>query len=166
MCIRDRSLPGLPGVIIGFNESIAWSQTNVGQDVADLYTITWKDSTRQEYLLDSAYVPAKKVVEKYTVRAMNLPLGLSEKEIIDTVRYTHWGPVIYESPDLSEKDLALRWLVHDEPEANELAVFSDLNKAQNYEEYAAAIAGYNSPCLLYTSPSPRDLSTSRMPSSA
>ena len=27
-------------------------------------------------------------------------------------------------------------------------------------------AGINKPCLLYTSPSPRDLSTSRMPSSA
>ena len=26
--------------------------------------------------------------------------------------------------------------------------------------------GYGDPCLLYTSPSPRDLSTSRMPSSA
>jgi len=139
------SLPGLPGVIIGFNESIAWSQTNVGHDVADLYTITWKDTTRQEYLLDSAYVPAKKVVEKYTIRTNNLPFGLGEKEIVDTVRYTHWGPVVYESVDYSEKDLALRWLVHDEPEANELAVFSDLNKAQNYEEYADAIKGYNSP---------------------
>ena len=30
---------------------------------------------------------------------------------------------------------------------------------------AAGHAGY-APCLLYTSPSPRDLSTSRMPSSA
>ena len=27
-------------------------------------------------------------------------------------------------------------------------------------------SGFNSTCLLYTSPSPRDLSTSRMPSSA
>ena len=32
--------------------------------------------------------------------------------------------------------------------------------------YNYAIAGINNPCLLYTSPSPRDLSTSRMPSSA
>eukprot|EP00831_Metopus_contortus_P038842 TRINITY_DN30478_c0_g2_i1.p1 TRINITY_DN30478_c0_g2~~TRINITY_DN30478_c0_g2_i1.p1 ORF type:complete len:106 (+),score=41.04 TRINITY_DN30478_c0_g2_i1:108-425(+) len=32
------------------------------------------------------------------------------------------------------------------------------------EEFA--ISGSNKPCLLYTSPSPRDLSTSRMPSSA
>ena len=31
---------------------------------------------------------------------------------------------------------------------------------------AASSAGSNTTCLLYTSPSPRDLSTSRMPSSA
>ena len=31
---------------------------------------------------------------------------------------------------------------------------------------ATAIPGQTIPCLLYTSPSPRDLSTSRMPSSA
>ena len=31
---------------------------------------------------------------------------------------------------------------------------------------AAALAGRSADCLLYTSPSPRDLSTSRMPSSA
>ena len=30
----------------------------------------------------------------------------------------------------------------------------------------AGLAGYSDICLLYTSPSPRDLSTSRMPSSA
>ena len=30
----------------------------------------------------------------------------------------------------------------------------------------SALAGVDVPCLLYTSPSPRDLSTSRMPSSA
>ena len=32
--------------------------------------------------------------------------------------------------------------------------------------YAAELLGLPIPCLLYTSPSPRDLSTSRMPSSA
>ena len=33
-------------------------------------------------------------------------------------------------------------------------------------QYQGSGAGYRSVCLLYTSPSPRDLSTSRMPSSA
>ena len=34
------------------------------------------------------------------------------------------------------------------------------------EEFCAPLTDVSSPCLLYTSPSPRDLSTSRMPSSA
>ena len=39
---------------------------------------------------------------------------------------------------------------------------SDLNIEQYYKKYCEALCS----CLLYTSPSPRDLSTSRMPSSA
>ena len=31
------SLPGLPGVIIGHNDRIAWGVTNLGFDVQDLY---------------------------------------------------------------------------------------------------------------------------------
>ena len=38
--------------------------------------------------------------------------------------------------------------------------------SQAYRRLEGALAGYQPPCLLYTSPSPRDLSTSRMPSSA
>lgn len=139
------SLPGIPSVIIGFNESIAWSQTNVGQDVADLYTITWEDSTRQRYLLDSQFVAAEKVIERYAVKSPSMLLGGGQKEVVDTVRYTHWGPVIYESPDFSEKDLALRWLIHDAPEATELNVFPKLNQAQNFAGYADAIKEYNAP---------------------
>ena len=40
----------------------------------------------------------------------------------------------------------------------------DLLRAQGQGQAGAAVA--TQPCLLYTSPSPRDLSTSRMPSSA
>ena len=43
-----------------------------------------------------------------------------------------------------------------------------VTSAENLEEWIAAWGEtpLNQPCLLYTSPSPRDLSTSRMPSSA
>ena len=34
------------------------------------------------------------------------------------------------------------------------------------ERFSAILMDVSMPCLLYTSPSPRDLSTSRMPSSA
>ena len=42
-----------------------------------------------------------------------------------------------------------------------LGSYNILDKANDYKTFA-----YTFPCLLYTSPSPRDLSTSRMPSSA
>ena len=45
-----------------------------------------------------------------------------------------------------------------------------VNQLQNSAQTNFTIRGFgngaNNPCLLYTSPSPRDLSTSRMPSSA
>lgn len=48
------SLPGTPGVVIGFNEHIAWGVTNVGHDVSDLYRVKWVDNSRKSYLLDGS----------------------------------------------------------------------------------------------------------------
>ena len=59
------------------------------------------------------------------------------------------------SPGFNEKD-SLFWEIHPQ--------FS-LTKRER-EEIKNLPSGYVIPCLLYTSPSPRDLSTSRMPSSA
>ena len=41
-----------------------------------------------------------------------------------------------------------------------------LTQPQRLPEETPGLANPDAPCLLYTSPSPRDLSTSRMPSSA
>ena len=47
-------------------------------------------------------------------------------------------------------------------------ILSDKEKKQNYDNFghAAFENGGGRPCLLYTSPSPRDYAASRMPSSA
>src|SRR5690606_37653864 len=37
------TLPGVPTVIIGFNDSIAWSLTNAERDLVDWYKITFRD---------------------------------------------------------------------------------------------------------------------------
>ena len=42
----------------------------------------------------------------------------------------------------------------------------NLSNTQSYEGCQLIKGGYNKDCLLYTSPSPRDLAVSRMPSSA
>ena len=47
----------------------------------------------------------------------------------------------------------------------ELIKMNEINN-KNIDQINKSYSGYNVTCLLYTSPSPRDLSTSRMPSSA
>lgn len=129
------SLPGVPGITIGFNEHIAWSMTNVGHDISDFYEIKWQDSTKQAYLLDGKYIPVEKRIETYGIK--------NAAPIIDTVRYTKWGPVYLETAD--GKDLALRWTVHDGLDDDMVGVTYRMNKAKNYTEYREAIRRFNTP---------------------
>lgn len=133
------SLPGVPGVIIGFNEHISWSVTNTAHDVADFYTIEWEDSLKQRYLIDSQLVKCDKRIERIGVKS-----GFSTTEIVDTVRYTHWGPVIHETRE-NQPDLALRWLVHDAPKQSDADVFYQINKAKSREEFQIALKKFSTP---------------------
>lgn len=135
MNVYGVSLPGSPGVIIGFNEDIAWGMTNVGHDVSDWYTVEWKDDTRREYLYNGEYRKTELRVEEYAVRR-----GTAVR---DTVFYTHFGPVAYMDKNDPSKDLVLRWLAHDV--SNDMDAFFKLNLAKNYAEYQAAIAEYSCP---------------------
>lgn len=130
------SFPGFPGIMIGFNENIAWGETNVGQDVEDLFLIQWTDETRTHYWLDS-----QKVAATYRLEHIDVKGG---KTVVDTVWYTHWGPVYFRSSD-GKHDLALRWLCHDEPDTDEFNTFIDAMKCRNYDDYLAATERYIAP---------------------
>ncbi|WP_400192572.1 penicillin acylase family protein [Hymenobacter sp. B81] len=134
------TIPGAPTVIIGFNQQAAWGVTNVGGDVLDWYQIKFQDSRKRAYWHDGRWKPVRRVVEHIKVR------GLPER--VDTVLYTHHGPVVYdedETPFLDQTPIrhALRWTAHDP--ANEVLTFYRLNRAQSYPDYTAALASYGSP---------------------
>ena len=135
------SLPGAPGVIIGFNQKIAWGVTNVAADVLDFYQIKFKDSTHNEYWYNNKWNKTTKRIEKIKVRG--------DKDIIDTVYYTHQGPVVYlQKPKFGKANNvptgnALRWIAHDE--SNELMTFYHLNRGKNYDDYRKALTFYTAP---------------------
>lgn len=132
------SLQGLPGIIIGFNEDIAWGVTNVGHDVSDWYRIRWADAARTRYLLDGAERAAELRVEEIKIKG--------REPLLDTVRYTVWGPVAYDhDPEHPLRDCALRWVTHDEPAHAEMMMLMWLDGAKNYADYRQAIGGYESP---------------------
>ena len=132
------SLPGVPTVIIGFNDSIAWSVTNAQRDLVDWYKITFRDKKRDQYLLDGNWVDTRKVVEKINIRG--------GKTFYDTVVYTHWGPVTYDNNFQAENELngyAFRWIAHDPSE--EINAFYRLNRAKNHAEFSEALNYYSLP---------------------
>lgn len=81
------SIPGIPGVVIGFNEEIAWGVTNGGDDVLDWYKTDFEDENLRRYRYDDAWRPVRRVVEKIQVRGA--------ASVADTVLYTHHGPVVW-----------------------------------------------------------------------
>ncbi len=133
------SLPGSPFVIIGFNDSIAWGVTNAGRDVKDFYTTRFKDESKKEYWLNGSWQPAQLRIEEIRVKG-----GAT---VYDTVAYTVHGPVMFDgsfsNANTSAANLALRWVAHDP--SNEALTFYRLNRAKNYDDYAAAIETFDCP---------------------
>ncbi|XWN35270.1 MAG: penicillin acylase family protein [Roseivirga sp.] len=132
------TIPGLPSVIIGFNENIAWGVTNAARDVKSWYVIDFKDETRQEYRYDDLLLKTQLVTEEIKVRG--------QKSVYDTVVYTHLGPVVYDDNFLGragQHNLAMKWTGHHP--GQELRSFYLLNRAQNYQEFEEALQHYHVP---------------------
>jgi penicillin amidase len=79
---------GMPGVIIGHNQDIAWGMTNLGADVTDLYL---EKVTANTYLFDGKQKPFK------TRREVIKVAGGKPRTI--TVRETNNGPLISDRDD-------------------------------------------------------------------
>ncbi|WP_434317919.1 penicillin acylase family protein [Leifsonia sp. P73] len=82
------SFSGLPGVIIGHNDRIAWGFTNLGPDVADLYV---EKVTGDTYEYDGAQVPL--AIRHETIKVAGGP------DVRITVRSTRHGPIITDLSD-------------------------------------------------------------------
>jgi penicillin G amidase len=139
------SFPGIPGVVIGFNDSIAFGFTNSQRDVRDYYEVKFKDESRQQYWFDSSWKDA--VMRPETIKIKG------KADFIDTVAYTDLGsamcPVMYDKTfpadtiSYKEKNLAVRWSAHDP--SNELLMWYYLDRAKNYDDYYNAIKYFTCP---------------------
>ncbi|GAB3322372.1 penicillin acylase family protein [Larkinella ripae] len=140
MNVYGVSLPGAPGIVIGFNKDVAWGVTNVGADVLDFYKIRFRDNRRNEYWHDGQWKPVRRRVEVIRVKG--------KPDVADTVLYTHHGPVVYQ-PDEKPFRLnfpagyAVRWIAHEKD--NGIKTFYLLNRAKTYTDYVTALVHYSAP---------------------
>ncbi len=132
------TLPGLPGIILGFNDSIAWSLTNSERDVRDWYKIEFKDASQKKYKLQGKWVDTKISFDTIAIKG--------HKAFIDTVYQTAFGRLFYDK-NFHEtgmpSNIAIRWMGMQA--SNEVASFYLVNHASDYSEFQEALKQFQCP---------------------
>ena len=127
---------GLPGVVIGHNDHIAWGFTNVGPDVQDLYVEKLDPDNPQRYMTPSGWRDVEVRHEQIKLRK-NFTETSTDTVNLD-VKVTRHGPVVFEK---GGKPYALRWTALD-PKLNDAAGLYSLNRARNWKEFTEAVRRY------------------------
>ncbi len=125
------SLPGVPAIIIGHNDRIAWGVTNLQFDVQDLYQ-EQIDAQSGRYIFRGQVEQAR--LERSAIAVKG------EKPIVLEQWITRHGPVFLNDQN---QTYALRWAAA-EPASFQFPFF-DLNRARNWTEFTAAIARFPGP---------------------
>jgi penicillin amidase len=130
------TLPGVPGVMIGRNQRIAWGITALLGDVQDLYLE--RVNTRDQAEYNGALEPIRIVQETIRVRG--------EADVPLRVRITRHGPVISDVLERPESTLALRWTGLD-PEDATAECFMRVNLAGSWPQFTEALRRMHVPLL-------------------
>ena len=126
------TIPGVPGIVISFNRDVAWSFTNTGSDVLDMYVEKLdNDHSPTMYLLDGRWRPLERRLERY--------LGPKGEVLAQgTISYTHRGPVAM----TGDRPTSIRWLVLETGAGDALL---QAQKAQTVDQWLRAMEAFKTP---------------------
>jgi len=142
------SFPGLPFVIAGHNERIAWGFTNVGPDVQDLYVENFnaageyetptgwqKPETRREIIKVKGEpdVPVEVVITRHgpvVTPVVTTPAATASPD----------GTASASAPNVDTRRMALQWTIYD-PKVLTFRFYA-IGRAQDWEQFRAALSTF------------------------
>lgn len=142
------SLPGVPGVLNGRNDAIAFGYTALKVDVQDLFLEQFSPQFPNKYKTPDGWANVKEIVEEIPVRFGN---SLSTSNLQFKVLETRHGPLLVKG---DENAVALSWVGLNQP--GKSATFAEslyrINHAQDWAHFQSALDRYaGSPAtFLYT----------------
>jgi len=131
--VEGFSLPGLPFVVVGHNQRIAWGFTNLNPDVQDLMIENFNSAG--EYETPTGWQKAE--VQHEVIHVKN------SADVFFDVILTRHGPVITDLLPSETRKIALQWLIYD-TRAISIPLF-DLDSAQNWEQFRGALSRFATP---------------------
>jgi penicillin amidase len=135
--VAGASLPGLPLVLIGQNERIAWGVTALYADVQDLYIETPEPGNPLQYASGEGWAPLDTVSETIPVKG--------GAPVTEEVRVSRHGVIVGETSDgrlLSERWDAL-W------SGDHVEALLLLNRAGSWQEFTDALRSWSTPALSF-----------------
>jgi len=125
------TLPGMPYVIVGHNQRIAWGFTNVGPTVTDAFIENFNG--QGAYQTPQGWQQPEHRAEVIRVKG--------KPDVAVDVRITRHGPIITDILPGETRQVALRWTLHD----GLRMPFFDVDRAQNWEEFRKAFSQFDAP---------------------
>lgn len=130
--VQGASFPGLPLVVIGHNQKVAWGVTNSFADTQDLYMERFSPEDPNLVETEAGYVPVTTFVETIEVK--------DGDPVQEEVQVTRHGPILVRS-ELGA--LALKW-VNYEP-SHPVATLLAMNQAGSAREFKEALRTWQAP---------------------
>lgn len=146
------TLAGVPGVVIGFNDRVAWGVTNGYTDALDWLCHTFDDESLDRYRYDGEALDTEWREERIAVR------GGTDR--VERVPWTVHGPAIGPPGVLDETSdedgdrvpddtrCAARWIGHDA--SNEMRALEGLQRSASVAEARAALRDWAGPALNFS----------------
>ncbi len=137
--VRGMSVPGVPGIVTGRNDSIAWGVTNLMADDADFYIEQINDSA-QTYRRGDSWVPLQVIEEEIPVK--------NDTAVTIHVRITSHGPVVTDiATSLNHVrprfSASMRWTGYEMDD--QIGTFLRLDRARSWDEFVKALSGFTVP---------------------
>ncbi len=127
------TLPGMPYVIVGHNQRIAWGFTNVGPTVADAFVENF--NAQGAYQTPQGWQQPEHRGEVIHVK------GKPQVDVTVDVKITRHGPIVTELIPGETRQIALRWTLYDGLHMP----FFDVDSAQNWEDFRKAFSQLDAP---------------------
>jgi len=138
------TLPGIPGVVLGHNERIAWGFTNTGPDVQDLYIERINPDDARLYQTPDGWAAFKTRTETIKVKG--------QADVTLEVRETRHGPVITGALPILDKApvdarkyaIAFAWTALRTDDLT-LQAGMRIDTARNWDEFVQATKDFSAP---------------------
>ncbi|AJG19676.1 penicillin acylase family protein [Cupriavidus basilensis] len=143
--VTGATLPGMPAVVLGHNQRIAWGFTNTAPDVQDLYIERLQPGSTQRYQTPDGW--AEFVTRTETIHVKGAP------DVTLNVRETRHGPVISDAaepvataaaPLGAQYVVAFQWTALRADDRTVQAGLA-LNRATDWASFLAALRDFHSP---------------------